>query len=175
MKLSLSLVVSFMVSTALGTAIPARQVDDPKSCCFNLQDTTSGKHVQQDAHTGELFVDDSNLPEGRYCINQKTNSKVLYDRRNNACILTSPRNSFECLDGTPGGDTWELVRNVGEAIFLQDYGSIDFKVCNVNGRQQLFGAKSPDGLDCKWTHLSADNRAGQCDSYAGGAKVVPIS
>ncbi|KAM3511574.1 hypothetical protein MY11210_004792 [Beauveria gryllotalpidicola] len=175
MTLFSSLVVSFMASTALGAAISARQLDDPKSCCFHLQDTTSGKHVQQDARTGELFLDDSSLPDGRYCINQKADSKVLYDRQNNACILTSPRNSLECLDAIPGGDTWQLVRNVGEAILLEDYGSIDFNVCNVNGRQQIFGAKPSGGLDCKKTHLSADNRFGQCNSYAGGAKVMPVS
>ncbi|TQW00734.1 hypothetical protein IF1G_00665 [Cordyceps javanica] len=164
MKLSFSLVISFIVGTALGAAISARQ-DTPVPngfCCFHLQDTTTGKHVQQDARTGYVYLDDASLPEGWYCINQNAGSNVLYDRRNNACILTSPDNSFQCLDGTPGGDTWQLVNYVSNAILLEDYGSIEFNVCGADGRQQVFGSQPPAGLGCRKTQLLADNRAGQC-------------
>lgn len=152
MKLSFSLALSLLLGTTLGAAISARQGG---LCCFNLQDTSSGRNVQQDGRTHELFLYDPNLGDGWYCI---TPNSVLYDRGNNACILTSPRNSFECLDGTPGGDTWQLAGG----NLLQDYGSVDFNVCNVNGRQQIFGASPPGGYSCRKTQLRTVNRTSQC-------------
>ncbi|KAJ3481736.1 hypothetical protein NLG97_g7749 [Lecanicillium saksenae] len=164
MQLSFSLGLSFMASTAFGAAISVRE-DNPvpaNYCCFHLQDTISGKHVQQDTNTGELFLHDPSLKEGWYCINQNSGSKILYDRDYNACILTSPNNSFECLDGTPGGDTWAIGPYVSGTVLLQDYGSIEFNICNVKGRQQIYGANPPSGLSCQKTQLNTDNRTGQC-------------
>ncbi|OAA60755.1 hypothetical protein ISF_05794 [Cordyceps fumosorosea ARSEF 2679] len=163
MKLTCPLMLSSIVGIALGAAISARQDDVPKGfCCFHLQDTISGKLLQQDAHTHELFLDDPSLPAGWYCINQNAGSNVLYDRDNNACILTDPGKSFECLDGTPGGDTWQLVKNTYNAILLEDYGSTDFNICDTKGRRQIFGADPPSGLSCQKTKLATDNRTGEC-------------
>ncbi len=163
MMFSISLALFSIVGTAFGAVIATREDNPvpPGFCCFHLLALNGNNYLQRDARTGDIFINDPNLPRGWYCIDQVNNSKVLYDRDNNACILTSPRNSFECLDGTPGGDTWTLVPSVFGAPLLQDYGSIDFNVCNVNGRQQIYGP-SPGGLSCQGTQLLAYDRIGQC-------------
>lgn len=164
MKLSSSLALSFMAGTALGAAIAPRDDNPvpPGYCCFHLQDNSSGKLAQQDADIHELFINDANAPWGWYCINQNAGSQVLYDRDFNACILTSPGNEFQCFDGTPGGDTWKIATSGSGTVVLEDYGNTKFKVCNVNGRQQIFGVNPPSGLSCQETQLNIVDRTGQC-------------
>ena len=163
MKLHFSLNLLCFAGTALCAAISVREDNPvpPNFCCFHLRDVISGQNVRQNSQTGELFLNDSSLSQGWYCINQNYDSKVLYDRDNNACIQTSPGNEFQCLDGTPGGDTWEVASD-GQGPYLKDYGNAVFSICNVNGRQQVFGPSPPGGLSCQMTILRVQDRAGQC-------------
>lgn len=165
MKFASSFTFYSLVSAVFAAAIFPR--DDPvpdDSCCFHLRDTgvPNGELIRQDYDTGYLYLSDPNLPVAQYCLHNHDRPNVLWDRDNNACILAGNDNSFQCLDGTPGGDTWKIVLAHPNFVVLEDYGSIDFTVCDVDGRKQIFGPQAPAGLNCRQTQLLADDRKGQC-------------
>lgn len=161
MKITYPLALSAILGTAFGAAIlPRDEPIAPNSCCFHLQDTRTGKLAQQDYNSGFLYVNDPSLPVGWYCL--YNDQPILWDPNYNACILTSPKNSFQCLDGTPGGDTWNIVQGQPNTILLQDYSSVWFSICSVNGRQQIYGPNLPSNLNCQSTQLVAVGRKGQC-------------
>lgn len=163
MQLTYSLALASAVGSAFGAVLPRDDEPVPAGqCCFHLRDTFKAKLIHQDMKNGELYLDNPDFPVGWYCLDEFKGEGILRDRDNNACILTRPGNSMECLDGTPGHDNWTTAVPHRGFHVLEDYGSIQFSICDVNGKQRIYGEKAPEGLTCRQVQLNTTERKGQC-------------
>lgn len=150
------------IGVCQGAVLPRDDFPVPNGlCCFHLKDTSSGNIAQQDYHSGYLYFN-ANKPQGWYCFDFKNRPDIFYDRYYNACILSGNKGQFQCLDGTPGGDTWKLRRQNGKVV-LEDYGSTKFSACRSSTGEDIFGPVPPAGSQCrKDFQLEATNIKGDC-------------
>ncbi|PHH85883.1 hypothetical protein CDD83_11039 [Cordyceps sp. RAO-2017] len=131
--------------------------------CFTLHDATSGKAIQQEAHTGFLFLG-SSRPTGRYCLDLVNKSNILRDSANDACIVNTAF-QLQCLDPTPGFSQWGLRRSGGRTFITVD-GAVDFKACPADeGGEMIWGVQSANKPGCRTLRLAAVGIHGERDEY----------
>lgn len=154
--------IPLLCALSAAVALPRHQAS---TCCFTLQDASSGKILEQEAQTGFLFLS-SPQPDGRYCLGRTDQNKVLRDAMNNACIINSAR-LFQCLDPTPGFSRWTVQQSGGRSLLAVD-GSTAFRACPSGaGSEMVWGPRGSGGSGCRDMRIAASRLEGACRGIGG--------
>lgn len=163
-----NLLLSCVLGTAAAVAVlPRDNGVQPGLCCFALQDAASGRAVQQEKLTGDLFLV-SRHPNGWYCLDLADKEQILYDRFRNACTINLD-GAFQCLDPTPGLTKYGLVRDGGLVLLAVD-GGTDYKACPLgNGGpcEMVYGVSKSGLSGCRTLRLAAEGLLGACGGLGG--------
>ncbi|EHK26218.1 uncharacterized protein TRIVIDRAFT_9172, partial [Trichoderma virens Gv29-8] len=153
-------------SLSFAAVIPRDNSVPPGYCCFTLSDLSTGKTVQQNTEYGFLYFDASQ-PNGWYCINlADTAHPILWgDGFNNACIIAWDGH-FQCLDPTPGDDTWTLGHNgSSNTPLLLHNSSPTYQACPNKGGGEFISSGAPAASGCRNIQLEATGLKGTCSSF----------
>ncbi|RFU80915.1 hypothetical protein TARUN_1286 [Trichoderma arundinaceum] len=149
-----------LLSSLSSAAVIPRDYDVPAGyCCFSLTDASNGKTVQQNKEYGFLYFDASQ-PKGWYCFNTANSRPILWDDFNNACIITWDGH-FQCLDPTPGDDTWTLG---GSNLLLSHNSSPTYQACPNQGGGEIISSGAT-AAGCRNIQLKATGLKGTCSSF----------
>ncbi|KAL7814598.1 hypothetical protein V8C44DRAFT_35487 [Trichoderma aethiopicum] len=149
-----------LLTTLSSAAVIPRNYDVPPGyCCFALSDPSTGKTIQQNAEYGFLYFD-ADQPKGWYCFNSADSRPILWDDFNNACII-SWDGHFQCLDPTPGDDTWTLGSS--SPLLLHD-SSPTYQACPNKDGGEIISSEAPAAAGCRDIQLLAIGLKGTCSS-----------
>ncbi|KAM0256307.1 hypothetical protein ACHAQJ_005073 [Trichoderma viride] len=155
-----------LLSSVTSAAVIPRNYDVPAGyCCFSLTDPSTGKVIQQNKEYGFLYFDASQ-PKGWYCFNPSKPQPILWDDFNNACIIAWDGH-FQCLDPTPGDDTWTLGHNSGNSSdpLLLHNSSPTYQACPNPTGGEVISSGAPAATGCRDIQLEATGLEGTCSSF----------
>lgn len=154
--------LALFCAAATAAILPRSQYVPNGSCCFTLHEASTGKMIQQEQHTGFLFLE-SSQPNGWYCLDLADQNRILFDEFNNACIIESELR-FQCLDPTPGLTQYSLQQSGSQVLLVVD-GTTDYKACPAQGGgEMIWGIQNPG---CRTLQLSAKDLKGTCNGLSG--------
>ncbi|KAL6878848.1 hypothetical protein J3F83DRAFT_724118 [Trichoderma novae-zelandiae] len=156
-----------LLASVSAAAVIPRSYDVPSGyCCFALSDPSTGKTIQQNKEYGFLYFDASQ-PKGWYCFDPADSRPILWDDFNNACII-SWDGHFQCLDPTPGDDTWTLSSRSSSSssnpLLLHD-GSATYQACPNEDGGEIISSGAPAAAGCRDIQLEATGLEGTCSSF----------
>jgi hypothetical protein len=155
-----SLLFSLFLCLAAASPVPQNQYVPDGQCCFALQDTLTGSILQQSKAGGYVYFN-GGFPNGWYCIEPYNDRKLLWDDYGNTCFV-NPEKQFVCLDPTPSGDKWTLVKQNNSRILARN-GDSTFWACPVKtGVELVFVPQKADKTGCRKLNLKANTLKGAC-------------
>jgi outer membrane protein assembly factor BamB len=152
-----NIVTLALIPAATSLAFP-REYVPPNTCCFTLQDSSTGQVVRQQSSSGLLYLGGSQ-PTGWYCINLSDANDILLDRSNYACFV-NPDKAFQCLDPTPGNDLWAIEQSGGN-VLVEVNGDSVFKLCPTSSGNVIYTSAKKGG-NCRALRLKAQSLTGTC-------------
>ncbi|KAK5987177.1 hypothetical protein PT974_11297 [Cladobotryum mycophilum] len=152
-------------TVALAGVVPRRYIPDGY-CCFTLSDTTTGKTVQQDEHTGILYFD-AQQTDGWYCMDSADTRDVLWDTYGNACIIAQNQ-QFQCLDPTRGSNLWTLGKggDNNNKLLLSYDATPNYEACpNGESGGEIVYSNNTNVAGCRVMQLTAQGLQGACQGF----------